>query len=147
MDNCGKDFETAIEHRQAVVTLAIRRVVCGVVRDRASSEPAHKDMNPKAAEAWNFALAKMESARQLIKQEQSEQAKTEIAKAVYVGAGALYYLLGPGQEEQVAYQAAQSFIADMAGEDSSSAEALAAANKILTYIAAISPSEDRLPAP
>ena len=71
-------------------------------------------MNPKAAEAWNFALAKMESARQLIENGQDEQAKTEIAKAVYVGAGALYYLFGPGQEEQVAYQAAQSFIAEMA---------------------------------
>jgi len=104
-------------------------------------------MNPKAAEAWNFALAKMESARQLIENGQDEQAKTEIAKAVYVGAGALYYLFGPGQEEQVAYQAAQGFITEMAAEDSSAAEAFAAAKKILTYIATISPSEDRLPAP
>ena len=104
-------------------------------------------MNPKAAEAWNFALAKMESARQLIDQGQDEQAKTEIAKAVYVGAGALYYLFGPGQEEQVAYQAAQNFITEMAAEGSSAGEAFAAARKILSYIAAISPSEDRLPAP
>jgi hypothetical protein len=104
-------------------------------------------MNPKAAEVWNFALAKMESARQLIENGQDEQAKTEIAKAVYVGAGALYYLFGPGQEEQVAYQAAQGFIADMAAEDSSAAEAFAAAREILTYIAAISPAEDRLPPP
>lgn len=104
-------------------------------------------MNPNAAEAWNFALAKLESARQLIKNEQDEQAKTEIAKAVYVGAGALYYLFGPGQEEQAAHQAAQSFITDMATEDSSAAEAFAAAKKILTHLAALSPSEDRLPAP
>ena len=104
-------------------------------------------MNPKAAEAWNFALAKMESARQLIENGQDQQAKTEIAKAVYVGAGALYYLFGPSQEEHVAYQAAQSFITDMATEDSPVAEAFTAAKKILTYIAAISPSEDRLPAP
>ncbi len=104
-------------------------------------------MNPKAAEAWNFALAKMESARQLIENGQEEQAKTEIAKAVYVGAGALYYLFGPGQEEQAAYQAAQSFITEMATEDSSAADAFAAARKILTYVAAITPPEDRLPAP
>ena len=104
-------------------------------------------MNPKAAEAWNFALAKMESARQLMENGQDEQAKTEIAKAVYVGAGTLYYLFGPGQEEQVAYQAAQSFITDMAGEDSDAAEAFTAAMKILTYIASLSPSEDRLPVP
>jgi len=45
-------------------------------------------MNPKVAEAWNLALAKMESARQLIENDQEEQAKTEIAKAVYIGAGA-----------------------------------------------------------
>jgi hypothetical protein len=104
-------------------------------------------MNPKAAETWNFALAKMESARQLIENGQDEQAKTEIAKAVYVGAGALYYLFGPGQEEKVAYQAGQSFITEMAAEESSAAEALAVAKKILAYIAATSPSEDRLPAP
>ncbi len=104
-------------------------------------------MNPKAAEAWNFALAKMESARQLIENGQDEQAKTEIAKAVYVGAGALYYLFGSGQEEQVAYQAAQGFIAEMADADSSAADVLAAAKKILSYVAAISPSEDRLPTP
>jgi hypothetical protein len=104
-------------------------------------------MNPKAAEAWNFALAKMESARQLIENGQDEQAKTQIAKAVYVGAGALYYLYGPGQEEQVAYQATQSFITEMAAGDSSAAEVFAAAQKILTYVAAISPPEDRLPAP
>ena len=77
-------------------------------------------MNPKAAEAWNFALAKLESARQLIES---------------------------GQEEQTAYQAAQNFITDMATEDHDAAEAFTAAKKILTYVAAISPSEDRLPAP
>jgi hypothetical protein len=104
-------------------------------------------MNPKAAEAWNFALAKLESARQLIENDQGEQAKTEIAKAVYVGAGALYYLFGPGQEEQVAYQAAQSFITDMATEDCGAAEAFAAAKTVLTCMASLSPSEDRLPVP
>jgi len=104
-------------------------------------------MNPKAAEAWNFALAKLESARQLIESGQDEQAKTEIAEAVYVGAGALYYLFGPGQEEQTAYQAAQGFITDMATEDCDATEAFTAARKILTYVAALSPSEDRLPAP
>jgi hypothetical protein len=50
----------------------------------------------------------MESARRYIEQDQDELAKTEIAKAVYVGAGALYYLLGQGSAEQAAHQAAQS---------------------------------------
>jgi hypothetical protein len=104
-------------------------------------------MNPKAAEAWNYALAKMESARGLIEKDQGEPAKTEIAKAVYLGAGALYYLLGQGQEERVAYQAAQSFIADMADEDIPAAEAYMTARKILGYIADLSPAEDRLPTP
>jgi hypothetical protein len=104
-------------------------------------------MNPKAAEAWNFALAKMESARRYIEQGQDEPAKTEIAKAVYVGAGALYYLLGPGPEEQAAYQAAQSFITEMTAMDGSAAEAYLAARKILAYIADISPAEDRFPPP
>ncbi len=104
-------------------------------------------MNPKAAEAWNFALAKMESARQYIEQGQDEPAKTEIAKAVYIGAGALYYLLGQGAAEQAAHQAAQSFIGDMANGESSAAEAYLAARKILSYIADLSPAEDRLPAP
>jgi hypothetical protein len=93
-------------------------------------------MNPKAAEAWNFALAKLESARQLIESDQDEQAKTEIAEAVYVGAGALYYLFGPGQEEQTAYQVAQGFITDMATEDCDATEAFTAARKIFTYVAA-----------
>ncbi len=104
-------------------------------------------MNPKAAEVWNFALAKMESARQYIEQGQDELAKTEIAKAVYVGAGALYYLLGQGPEEQAAHQAAQSFIGDMTNGESSAAEAYLAARKILSYIADLSPTEDKLPAP
>ncbi len=106
-------------------------------------------MNPKAAEAWNFALAKMESARRLIEQGQDGPAKTEIAQAVYMGAGALYYLLGPGPEEQAAYQAAQSFITEMADaeEEGSAAEAYLAAHKILAYIADISPAEDKLPSP
>ena len=104
-------------------------------------------MNPKAAEAWNFALAKMESARQYLEQGQDELAKTEIAKAVYMGAGALYYLLGQGPEEQAAYQAAQSFIAEMADMEGSAAEAYLAARKILAYIADISPAEDKLPPP
>jgi hypothetical protein len=104
-------------------------------------------MNPKAAEAWNFALAKLESARQYLDRDEGEPAKTEIVKAVYVGAGALYYLLGRGPEEQAAYQAAQSFISDMAAEDASAAEAYLAARKILSYIADLSPPEDRLPAP
>jgi hypothetical protein len=104
-------------------------------------------MNPKAAEAWNFALAKMESARQYIEQDQDDLAKTEIAKAVYVGAGALYYLLGQGAAEQAAHQAAQSFIGDMANGESSAAEAYLAARKILSYIADLSPAEDKLPPP
>ncbi|MCX5646993.1 MAG: hypothetical protein NTZ17_20280 [Phycisphaerae bacterium] len=104
-------------------------------------------MNPKAAEAWNFALAKMESARQYIEQNQDELAKTEIAKAVYVGAGALYYLLGQGPEEQTAHQAAQSFITEMTAMDGSAAEACLAARKILAYIADASPAEDKLPPP
>lgn len=105
-------------------------------------------MNPKAAEAWNFALAKMESARKYIEKEEDEPAKTEIAKAVYVGAGALYYLLGQGQEEQTAHQAAQGFITEMAAEEEvSAAEAYMSARKVLGYIAELSPPEDRLPAP
>jgi len=104
-------------------------------------------MNPKAAEAWNFALAKMESARRYIEQDHDELAKTEIAKAVYVGAGALYYLLGQGPAEQAAHQAAQSFIGDMANGESSAAEAYLAARKILSYIADLSPAEDKLPPP
>jgi hypothetical protein len=108
-------------------------------------------MNPKAAEAWNFALTKMESARRLIEQGQDGPAKTEIAKAVYMGAGALYYLLGPGPEEQAAYQAAQSFITEMAdmeeGAEGSAAEAYLAARKILAYIADISSAEDKFPPP
>ncbi len=104
-------------------------------------------MNPKAAEAWNFALAKMESARQYIEKDEDGLAKTELAKAVYIGAGALYYLLGQGPEEQAAHQAAQSFINDMAAEDASAAEAYLAARKILGYIADMSPAGDELPPP
>ena len=104
-------------------------------------------MNPKAAEAWDFALTKMESARQYMEKGEDGPAKTEIARAVYLGAGALYYLLGPGPEEQTAYQAAQSFISDMASSEASAAEIYLAARKILTYIASLSPSEERLPAP
>lgn len=105
-------------------------------------------MNPKAAETWNFALAKMDSARQHIEKDQDEQAKTEIAKAVYVGAGALLYLLGEGQQEQAAHRAAQTFISDMAAdEECSAAEAYLAARKILAFIAAMSPAEDPLPPP
>jgi hypothetical protein len=104
-------------------------------------------MNPQAAEAWNFALAKMESARRYIEQDQDGLAKTEIAKAVYVGAGALYYLLGQGPAEQAAHQAAQSFLGDLTTGDSSAAEAYLAARKILCYIADLSPDEDKLPPP
>jgi hypothetical protein len=111
------------------------------------SDGRHDPMNPRAAETWNFALAKMESARRYLEQGQDDLAKTEIAKAVYVGAGALYYLLGQGPEEQTAHQAAQSFIGDMAAGDSSAAEAFLAARKILDYIADISPAEDKLPPP
>ncbi len=101
-------------------------------------------MNPKAAEAWNFALAKMESARQYIETDEDGLAKTELAKAVYIGAGALYYLLGQGPEERAAHQVAQSFISDMAAEDVSAAEVYLAARKILGYIADMSPAEDEL---
>lgn len=104
-------------------------------------------MNPKAAQAWNFALAKLESARQYLEKDEDGPAKTELAKAVYLGAGALYYLLGQGAEEQAAHQAAQGFISDMATGESSAAEAYMTARKILGYIAELSPPEDRLPAP
>ena len=104
-------------------------------------------MNPKAAEAWNFALAKMESARQYIEKDEDGLAKTEIAKAVYIGAGALYYLLGQGPEERAAHQAAHSFIKDNAAEDSSAAEAYLTARKVLGYIADMSPAGDELPPP
>jgi hypothetical protein len=105
------------------------------------------DMNPKAAEAWNYALAKLESARELIENDQGEQAKTQMAKAVYVGAGTLLYLFGPGPEEQVAHKAAQEFITYMASEECLAAEAFAAAHHILHHIAELSPAEDKLPAP
>ncbi len=111
------------------------------------SEDDQDLMNPKAAEAWNFALAKMESAQRYIEQGEEELAKTEITKAVYVGAGALYYLLGQGPQEQAAHEAAQTFIGDMANGDSSAAEAYLAARKILGYIADLSPDEDKLPPP
>jgi len=104
-------------------------------------------MNPKAAGTWNFALAKMDSARQYIERDEDEQAKTEIAKAVYVGAGALLYLLGEGEQEQAAHRAAQTFISDIAAEECSAAEAYLAARKILAFIADMSPPEDPLPAP
>lgn len=104
-------------------------------------------MNPKAAEAWNFALAKLASARQYIDEEEDGLAKTEIAKAVYMGAGALYYLLGQGPEEQAAHQAAQGLISDLATGEAPAAEAYLAARKILGYIADLSPSEDPLPPP
>lgn len=104
-------------------------------------------MNPKAAEVWNFALAKMEEARQRIDNDEDELAKTEIAKAVYVGAGALLYLLGEGEREQAAHQAAQTFISDMADEECSASEAYIAARKILSFVADMSPAEDPLPAP
>ena len=104
-------------------------------------------MNPKVAETWNFALAKMESARQCIETGQDEQAKTELAKAVYMGAGALLYLLGEGQQERAAYQAAQTFIGDLAAEDCSGADAYMAARKLLGFVAEMSPAEDPLPPP
>ena len=102
-------------------------------------------MNPKAAEAWNFALAKMESARQYLEKGEEGPAKTEIAKAIYMGAGALYYLLGSGPQEQAAYQAAQSFINDMATGDHSAPEVFTAARNILNYMASLSSPEDSLP--
>jgi len=104
-------------------------------------------MNPKAAETWNFALAKMKEARQFLEKEDDELAKTEIAKAVYVGAGALLYLLGEGEAEQAAHQAAQRFISDMAAEDCTAGEAYMAARKVLGFIAEMSPPEQQLPAP
>ena len=111
------------------------------------AEGAFFTMNPKAAQVWNFALAKMEGARQYIEKEQDELAKTEIAKAVYVGSGALLYLLGEGEAEQAAHQAAQRFVSEMAAEDCSAAEAYMTARKVLGFIAEMSPEEDRLPAP
>jgi len=104
-------------------------------------------MNPKAAEIWNFALAKMEEARRYLETEQDELAKTEIAKAVYIGSGALLYLLGAGQAEQAAHQAAQHFINEMVAEGCSAAEAYMTARKVLGFIAEMSPPEAQLPAP
>lgn len=104
-------------------------------------------MNPQAAQVWNFALAKMANAGKLIEAEQGGQAKTEIAKAVYVGAGTLLYLYGEGPEEQAAHQAAQGFISSMAGEECSASDAYATARKILGLIAEMAPPEDPLPAP
>jgi len=104
-------------------------------------------MDPQAAQAWNFALSKMESARQYIEKEDDELAKTEIAKAVYLGAGALFYLFGEGQQEKVAHQAAQRFISNMASEDFPASEAYMAARKVLGYLAEMTPAEDQLPPP
>ena len=89
----------------------------------------------------------MEEARQRIDNDEDELAKTEIAKAVYVGAGALLYLLGEGEQEQAAHQATQSFINDMADEECSASGAYMRARKILSFIADMSPAEDPLPAP
>ena len=102
-------------------------------------------MNAKAAEAWNFALAKMQTARSYIDTGQDGLAKTEVAAAVYVGAGALYYLLGRGRQEREAYGAAQAFIANMAENPCSASQAYQAARQVLNSIAAMSPSEDKLP--
>ena len=44
-------------------------------------------MNPKAAETWNFALAKLAKGKQYIEVGQEEPAKTELAKAIYVERG------------------------------------------------------------
>jgi len=104
-------------------------------------------MNPKAAEVWNFALAKMEKARGHIEKDEDGLAKTEIAKAVYVGAGALFYLFGEGQEERAVHEAAQRFIGDMAAEECSASEAYMAGRKVLGFIAEMSPEGDQLPAP
>ena len=104
-------------------------------------------MNPKAAETWNFALSKMNEAARYLEQEQDELAKTEIAKAVYVGAGALLYVYGEGQQEQAAHQVAQRFISDMAAADCSAGDVYMAARKVLCYIAEMTPPEDPLPAP
>jgi len=104
-------------------------------------------MNPRAAEAWNFALARLESARQYIENDERDFAMTEVAKAVYMAAGALYYLLGQGPEEQAAHQAAQALINDMAAGEVEAAEAYMLARKLLGYIADLSPEEDRLPPP
>jgi len=104
-------------------------------------------MNPKAAEAWNFALSRLATARQHIQKDEGEFAMTEIAKAVYMGAGAMFYLLGQGQEEQAAHQAAQGLITQMADGEVDAPEAYQLAHKILGYIATLSPEEDRLPPP
>jgi hypothetical protein len=104
-------------------------------------------MNPKAAETWNFALAKLAKGKDYIDAEQEGPAKTELAKAVYVGAGAIFYLLGQGEAEQTVYQVAQGFIGDMAGEECSAVDAYIAATRILTAFAELAPEEDRLPAP
>jgi hypothetical protein len=104
-------------------------------------------MNPQAAQVWNFALAKMAEAMKFIEAERDEQAKTEIAKAVYVGAGALLYLFGEGPQERAAHQAAQNFLSHLAGQECAASQAYAAARKILCLIAEMSPPEDPLPAP
>jgi len=79
-------------------------------------------MNPKAAQSWNFALDKFKQARQYIDKEQPEVAKTEIAKAVYVGAGAIYYIYGPGEAEKTAHIANQTFIAEIASSQKDESE-------------------------
>lgn len=105
-------------------------------------------MNPQAAHTWNYALAKMTLAAEHIHNDNDEMAKTEIAKAVYVGAGALYYLLGSCEQEQAAYQVAQQFISDLASDqECTGAQAHLAARKILGMIAELAPEEDPLPVP
>jgi len=104
-------------------------------------------MNPEAAQAWNFALAKLASARRLVEQGQDEPAKTEIAQGGLCRRGRPVLSARSGQEEQAAHQAAQSFIADMAAEEVSAADSLAAARQLLGYIADMSPEEDKLPTP
>jgi hypothetical protein len=104
-------------------------------------------MNPKAAETWNFALAKLAEGKWYLDAGEEEPAKIELAKAVYMAAGAIYYLLGKGNVEQAAYKVAQGFVSDLASEDVAVVDALIAATKILATFAELSPQEDRLPAP
>lgn len=103
-------------------------------------------MNPKAAENWNFARQKLQQAQLLIDQDMEEQAKTEIAKAVFIGAGAIYYIHGQSEQDALAHTSAQQFIQQMAEqEDLSAAEIISEAIKLLNYLASLAPEEDPLP--
>lgn len=103
-------------------------------------------MDPRAAQTWNFAIDKFKRACEFAKQGNDEHAKTELVKAVYVGAGAIYYIHGKGPQDAKAYDAAQSYVAEMAAHQPEITEAIEIAKQVLNFIAQLAGPENHLPA-